>query len=117
MRGYRTYNSTPTPGDLRHRITIGYTERETNANGFQEPHDVVLCKVWASADDAGENDIVAADARNLTDIINFTIRYREDVKVGMWVEFEGKRRTITSLGNYSFKKEWLGMKTACEKAV
>lgn len=40
MRGYKSFDGTPHPGDLRHRVQIGYTENVINANGYPEPTDV-----------------------------------------------------------------------------
>ena len=48
MRGYKNFEGTPHPGDLCHLVEIGYTENAINANGYPEPKDVVLCRVWAS---------------------------------------------------------------------
>ena len=53
MRGYKNFEGTPHPGDLCHLVEIGYTENAINANGYPDPKDVVLCRVWASAVDAG----------------------------------------------------------------
>ena len=53
MRGYKNFEGTPHPGDLCHLVEIGYTENAINENGYPEPKDVVLCRVWASAVDAG----------------------------------------------------------------
>ena len=33
MRGYKNFEGTPHPGDLKHRIDIGYTVNEINENG------------------------------------------------------------------------------------
>ena len=48
MRGYKNFEGTPHPGDLCHLVEIGYTENMVNENGYPEPKDVVLCRVWAS---------------------------------------------------------------------
>ena len=53
MRGYKNFESDPHPGDLRHLVEIGYTENTINENGYPEPKDVVVCKVWAACTDAG----------------------------------------------------------------
>lgn len=61
MRGYKNFESSPHPGDLKHLVEIGYTENTINANGYPEPKDVVVCKVWAAAIDAGNQHYRAAD--------------------------------------------------------
>ena len=49
MRGYKTFEANPHPGELRHLVEIGYTENVINENGYPNPTDVVVCKVWAAA--------------------------------------------------------------------
>ena len=106
MRGYKNFEGTPHPGDLCHLVEIGYTENAINANGYPEPKDVVLCRVWASAVDAGNQHYRAADVMNTEQVINFTIRYRRDVKPGMWVKFQDEKWIISTLGEYSFKRTY-----------
>ena len=50
-------------------------------------------------------------------MINFTIRYREDIKPGMWVRFQGEKWNISTLGEYSFKHTYLGLKASIAKGV
>ena len=78
MRGYKNFESDPHPGDLRHLVEIGYTENIINENGYPEPKDVVVCTVWAACTDAGNQHYRAADVMNTEQVINFTIRYRDD---------------------------------------
>ena len=85
--------------------------------GDPEPKDVVLCRVWASAVDAGNQHYRAADVMNTEQVINFTIRYRRDVKPGMWVKFQDEKWIISTLGEYSFKKTYLGLKASIAKGV
>ena len=73
MRGYKNFEGTPHPGDLCHLVEIGYTENAINVNGYPEPKDVVVCRVWASAVDAGNQHYRAADVMNTEQVINFTI--------------------------------------------
>ena len=40
MRGYKNFESDPHPGELRHKIEIGYTENAINENGYPTPTDV-----------------------------------------------------------------------------
>ena len=117
MRGYKSFDGTPHPGDLRHRVQIGYTENTITENGYPEPRDVILCKVWASAIDAGNQHYRSADAMNTAQVINFTIRYRPDVKPGMWVLFGGEKWEISTLGEYAFTKAYLGLKASVAKGV
>ena len=61
MRGYKSFDGTPHPGDLRHRVEIGYTENTINENGYPAEKDIVICKVWASAIDASNQHYRSAD--------------------------------------------------------
>ncbi|MEE3469022.1 MAG: phage head closure protein, partial [Eubacterium sp.] len=115
MRGYKNFESDPHPGELRHKIEIGYTENTINENGYPAPTDVVVCRVWAAVTDAGNQHYRAADVMNTEAVINFTIRYREDIKPGMWVRFQGDKWNISTLGEYSFKRTYLGLKASLAK--
>ena len=117
MRGYKNFEAVPRPGDLRHLVEIGYTENLINENGYPEPTDVVVCKVWAGAIDAGNQHYRSADMMNTEAVINFTIRYRTDVKPGMWVRFKGEKWEISTLGEYAFKGAYLGLKASLSKGV
>ena len=117
MRGYKSFDGTPHPGDLKHRVDIGYTESIANANGYPESRDVVVCRVWASAIDAGNQHYRSADVMNTEAVINFTIRYRNDVVPGMWVRFRGKKWNISTLGEYAFENAYLGLKASIAEGV
>ena len=117
MRGYKNFESDPHPGDLRNLVEIGYTENIINENGYPESTDTVVCKVWAAATDAGNQHFRAADTVNSEAVINFTIRYREDIKPGMWVKFRDEKWIISTLGEYEFKRRYLGLKASIVKGV
>ena len=117
MRGYKNFESSPHPGDLKHLVEIGYTENTVNENGYSEPTDTVVCRVWAAAVDAGNQHFRSADVMNTEAVINFTIRYRTDVKPGMWVRFQGEKWNISTLGEYQFKRTYLGLKATLSKGV
>ena len=117
MRGYKNFESDPHPGDLKHLVEIGYTENTINENGYPEPAEVVVCKVWAAATDAGNQHFRAADTLNAEAVINFTIRFREDIQPGMWVKFRGARWIISTLGEYEFKRRYLGLTASIVKGV
>lgn len=117
MRGYKNFESSPHPGDLRHLVVIGYTENVANENGYPEPCDITICTVWAAAIDAGNQHYRSADVMNTEAVINFTIRYRSDIKPGMWVLFQGEKWVISTLGEYQFKRTYLGLKASLSKGV
>ena len=117
MRGYKSFDTQPHPGHLRHRVGIGYTENVINANGYPEPVDTVICTVWAAAVDAGNQSFRAADTKNTERVINFTIRHRDDVRQGMWVMFKGEKWMIGALNEYGFSGRYLGFKASAVKGV
>ena len=107
----------PHPGELRHLVEIGRTVNAVNENGYPVEDDMVLYRVWASATDAGNQHYRAADVMNTEQVINFTIRYRNDIKPGMWVRFRGEKWDISTLGEYAFKRTYLGLKASLSKGV
>ena len=117
MRGYKNFDGTPHPGDLKHRIEIGYTINTVNENGYPEEQDVILCRVWASATDAGNQHYRSADVMNTEAGVNFTIRFRDAVKPGMWVRFREEKWIISTLGEYSFTRRYLGLKASMQKGI
>jgi len=117
LRGYKNFEGSPHPGDLKHRIQIGYTENVVNENGYPVPTDIILCTVWSAVTDAGNQHYRSADIMNTEAVINFTIRWRDDVKPGMWVLFNGEKWYISTLGEYEFKHTYLGIKASVAKGV
>ncbi|MBP5461867.1 MAG: phage head closure protein [Lachnospiraceae bacterium] len=117
MRGYKNFESNPHPGDLRHRLQIGYTQNDVNENGYPVANDVIVCTVWGAVTDAGNQHYRSADVMNAEAVINFTIRYRNDIKPGMWVLWQGEKWAISTLGEYSFRKTYLGLKASIAKGV
>ena len=117
MRGYKNFESNPHPGNLRHLVEIGYTENSINENGYPEPKDVGVCKVWSAVTDAGNQHYRSADVMNTEAVINFTIRYREGIQPGMWVRFRDKKWFISTLGEYGFRRDYLGLKASLSEGV
>ena len=50
-------------------------------------------------------------------MVNFTIRYRTDVKPGMWVRFRDMKWNISTLGEYGFARNYLGLKASIAEGV
>jgi len=98
-------------------VEIGKTDNTINENGYPEPVDTVICKVWASATDAGNQHFRASDSDNAEAVINFTIRHRPDIKPGMWVRFLNEKWRIITLGEYEFKRRYLGLKASNVKGI
>ena len=54
---------------------------------------------------------------NTEAVVNFTIRWRKDIKPGMWVLFNDRKWNITTLGEYSFSRAYLGLKASVAEGV
>ena len=58
MRGYKNFESSPHPGDLKHLLEIGYTENTINENGYPDPITVQrmqsIPKRWSTSPSATE---------------------------------------------------------------
>lgn len=93
---------TPRPGNLRHRVTIGYTSSEIGENGYPADVDTELCTVWAEPFEARTDATHLADASTAKHTLEFVIRKRDDVREGMWVLWHGVKRYITEVYNYSY---------------
>ena len=117
MPGNRSPDTAPHPGDLKHRVNIGYTKNSINENGYPVAEDVVICRVWAAAVDAGTQNSQTAGVMSTEAHIRFVIRYRSDVKPGMWVEFGGQKWIITALNEYTFGRAYLGLNAVLQKGV
>ena len=107
----------PHPGDLQHRVIIGKSMSVLNENGYPEEVDSVTCTVWAGIEDASGKWFYSADAENAQSGVRFVIRWRSDVEPGMWVEHDGRRYTITEIGEYDFKKRYMQIKAERAEGV
>ena len=64
-------------------------------------------------------------AWQILDLLTLRIRFahpltpfdRDDIKPGMWVRFRGEKWDISTLGEYSFKRTYLGLKASLSKGV
>lgn len=99
--------NTPHPGELRHRIHIGRTVNTINENGYPTETDTTIATVWAGITDAASKYYHEADVDNARHGLSFSIRWRHDVEPGMWVDWNGKRYTITSVGEFDFKRRYM----------
>ena len=107
----------PHPGQLRHLIDIGRTTNTVNENGFPVEMDAVLYTVWAAAEDDSSRYTFAGQAETAQRGLCFAIRWRGDIQPGMWVRWNGEKHTITTLGEYDFKRRYLKLTTISTKGV
>lgn len=107
----------PHPGQLDHRIRIGTTVSTVNENGYPEETDSVLCTVWAGIEDDSARYFFSGDSENTSRGLAFIIRWRDGIRPGMWVLWDGIRRQITQIGEFDFRHRYLRLITTATKGV
>ncbi len=107
----------PHPGQLRHLVEIGQTVNVKNGNGYPMPEDSIICAVWAAVEDDSSRFYFTGDAGNAERGLAFIIRWRADIRLGMWIIWNGEKQTITKLGEYDFKRRYLKLTTESIKGV
>lgn len=98
-------------GDLRHRIRIVKISYAPDGEGNMIPSDSEVCTCWAAAKDAGINEFYSAAARQLDDVVNFTIRWREGLAPGMVIIHAGARHEIVQVSRLSHLRDFMVIKT------
>ena len=107
----------PHPGQLRHLVEIGQTVNTVNENGYPEAVDQVICRVWAGAEDDSSRYFFSADAENAERGLAFIIRWRGDIRPGMWVRWNGEKQLITKQGEFDFRRRYMKLTTEAVKGV
>ena len=115
--GNKNWGKEPNPGELNQRIEIISPVSEINENGYPVTRDEVICNVWAQVTQSGDSTNPEANANAQATALNFAIRYREGVKPGMIVIFDGGRYEIVAVGGFDFKKRFIGMKTVMAEVI
>ena len=107
----------PNPGQLRHMVAIGRTVNTVNENGYPAEADTVVCRVWAAVQDESSGYTHTGDADNAERGLRFVIRWRSDIRPGMWVMWRDEKQRITRLGEFDFKRRYLELVTESHKGV
>ena len=81
-----------------------------------KPGDPAYEKIKRSLHDFGYVDPVIWNEVT-GNIVGGHQRYRGDVKPGMWVRFRGEKWIISTLGEYSFQRTYLGLKASMQKGI
>lgn len=83
-------------GKLQHRITIKQTTKRPNAVGQVIKDAVVdLATVWAAKWQLSTKDITRQAGQTEQAEGKFLIRYRDDIRTGMLIAFDGRTYEIT----------------------
>ena len=107
----------PHPGQLRYLVEIGQTVNGKNENGYPAPEDSIIGRVWAAVEDNSSRFYFTGDADNAERGLAFIIRWRADIRPGMWIIWNGEKQTIAKLGEYDFKHRYLKLTTESIKGV
>ena len=113
----KNFGDMPRPGELRRKIKIGRTEAVQNENGYPEDRDEYIWEGFAKVEKSGYNQTADTGANVVMQAMNFSIRYREGIREGMWVEFEGRRWYIIDMLDYDARKRYLGLRTMASQEV
>ena len=118
MPGYRNDRVNPHPGELREQIDIVLETNAINENGYPETTLTTIAKkLWAAVDDTGNQRFRAGDSEVAQSTVNFSIRHRSDIVIGMYVLFDGEQRQIVDIGHYGYDRRYLNLKTVLNRAV
>lgn len=88
------------PGDLRHRIEIGYYDDPRDEWGDPIPGERqwnLVAKAWASVEGLRGNQYFQAQQMVNQSDHRIVIRYRKDIKQGLIVRHDGREFTIQSV--------------------
>lgn len=107
----KNWGKEPTAGELNQRIEIVSPVAEVTENGYPVTRDEKICSVWAQVVQSGDSTNPEAGANAQAMALNFVIRYRDGIRPGMVVLFDGGRYEIVAVGGFNFKKRFVGMKT------
>ena len=108
---------TPHPGELDTPIDIYKTVNALNDNGYPVETKTLVCHVWADVKDASSSYSRAADTDITSVGLRFIIRYRSDVKEGMYVAYEGKKHQIETMGKFEHRHTYLELFTKVVEGV
>lgn len=103
-------------GELNRKITIVKMAGALNA-GVATSVETVVCTAWASVKDASMTEVYKAAAAQIDQVVNFTIRHKNCIDVGMDVLFGGDRYRIISIDHDGYGRESMRLKTRRTEAV
>jgi SPP1 family predicted phage head-tail adaptor len=97
------------PGDLRHRIEIGYYAEGFDQWGdpLPEPEWNLVAKAWASVEGLRGNQYFQAQQMVNQSDHRIIIRYRKDIKQGLIVKHDSSEFTIQSVLDEDGRRRYL----------
>lgn len=113
----KNFGEMPKPGEMRRKIKVGRTLATQNENGYPENRDEYVWEGFAKVEASGYSQTHETGASVTARATNFSIRFRDDITEGMWVEFEGKKWSIIDTVDYDERRQYLGMRTITVQEV
>lgn len=104
------------PGTLREPISIYDRHDTVKANGYTEQTDTLICSCRASRLDASTREVWEAYAAKAKNVVNWTIRAREAVRVGHWVVWKGQWHEIIAVQRPDGLPRMMILKTTLKNA-
>lgn len=104
------------PGILRENISIYDRHNTVKANGYTERTDTLICSCRAARADASTREVWEAYAAKAQNVVNWTIRAREAVRVGHWVVWKGQWHEIIAVQRPPSRPPVMILKTTLKNA-
>ncbi len=101
----------PHPGELNQPIDIYKISNTINQNGYPVKAETLVCHVWANVKDASSSYGHVADTDIASVGLKFTVRFRPDVKKGMFVLYKGEKHEIETTGEFDHRNTYLELFT------
>lgn len=98
------------PGKLRHRIELQKKKLRVNKGGFEKEEWITFAEVWASVNNLYGKEFYEAAAVQMSDIVKFKIRFRQDIDAAMRILFRGEAYEITHVDNLNYLNRELILK-------
>lgn len=98
-------------GELRHQIQILALNADVGDECEVTTTESVVCNCWAAVKDVVQREAYDADARQLLDTVNFTVRWRTGITPGMLVVFGGVRHEIKQVNQQSHLRDFMTLQT------
>lgn len=105
------------PGAFRHRIRIWDRGEKKDVQGYLNPEKKLLYTCRARRADASNREVWEGYAAKVRNIVNFQLRPVENVRPGMWVEFEGQWHEIVAVQRGSYLNAPMTLKTVLKEAI
>lgn len=102
-------------GELRQKIQLQHAVKTKDADGAMVTEFQTFAEVWAKANGLYGKEYWEAKAYRAETTVEFTIRYRSDLKVKDRILFQNGIYNISQIDQPFFRKDWLKIKAMKEE--